>query len=77
MTIFEGIGSLAPESNNQRLSIRSSIEAMLIASDDFLPTNLRTFKFMDGTGNNINTKLYQYNMSAMMLETKGCSFLGK
>ena len=70
-------GAIASGSNKQRLNTRSSTEAELVAADDFLAKILWTDRFMSEQGYNLKGTLYQDNRSAMILESKGRSSLGK
>ena len=77
MTLSEFGGAIASGSNKQKLNTRSSMEAELVASDDFLPKILWTGKFMAAQGCKISSTLYQDNETAMIMEKKGRSTLGK
>ena len=70
-------GAMASGSTKQRLNTRSSTESEIVAVDDFHPKHLLTLRFMECQGYLLEMKLYQDNKSAITLETKGRSSLGK
>ena len=70
-------GDIASGSTKQRLTTRSSTESEIVAVDDFHPKILWTLRFLECQGYNLNMRLYQDNTSAITLETKGRSSLGK
>ena len=76
MILSEFGGAIASSSNNQKLNTRSSTEAELVASDNFLPKILWTGKFMVAQGCELSLMLYQDNETAMILEKKGQKHFG-
>ena len=64
-------------STKQKLNTRSSTKSEIVAVDDFHPKILWTLRFMAGQGYFLKMKLYQDNKSAITLETKVRSSLGK
>ena len=69
---------MASGSQKQRLNTRSSTEAELVGADDFLSKMLWTQKFLQQQGIIMKQNiLYQDNQSAILLESKGRSSLGK
>ena len=71
-------GGMASGSQKQRLNTRSSTEAELVGADDFLSRMLWTQKFLQQQGITMRQNiLYQDNQSAILLESKGRSSLGK
>lgn len=77
MLISDAGGAIASGSNKQKLNTMSSTEAKLVASDDFLPKILWTGEFILEKGYKISSTPYQHNQSAMILQKKGRSTLGK
>ena len=77
MLLFLDGGDIASGSTNQHLNTRSSTEAELVATDDFLSNFLWKLKFLKMQGYLMDMHLYQDNKLAMILETKGRSSLGK
>ena len=73
-----GHGSTIWASRKQKLNCRSSIEAEVIAVDDFIGMVLWTNNFLNGQGYDIQRNvLYQDNRSAMLLEENGRASAGK
>ena len=71
-------GGVTSGSVKQRLNTRSSTEAELVGADDFLAKILWTQRFLGEQGIEMKRNvLYQDNKSAILLETKGRSSLGK
>jgi hypothetical protein len=72
MTMSMGKGSIYASSLRQKLNTRSSTEAELVGADDAMGMILWTRLFLDGQGYKVqDTKLYQDNQSAMLLEKNG------
>ena len=67
---------MASGSTKQRLNTRSSTESKIVAVDDF-HQKIWTLMFMQCQGYMLEMKLCQDNKSAITLETKGRSSLGK
>ena len=68
----DGCGSIISISKKQKLNTKSSTEAELIRADDVMPQMLWTRYFLEAQGYGINNNiLYQYNMTAMLLEKNG------
>ena len=66
------IGAAYASSSKQKLNMRSSTEAELVAADDSMPSIVWTLYFLEEQGYGINEKiLYQDNQSAMLLERNG------
>ena len=70
-------GDIASGSTKQRLTTRSSNESEIVSVDDFHLKILWTLRFLECQGYNFNMRLYQDNTSAITLEKKGRSSLGK
>jgi len=65
-------GAVYATSRRQRLNTRSSTEAELVGINDVLSQVLRTWYFMDSQGYPVHpTKLYQDNMSTILLGKNG------
>ena len=74
----ESGGGMASGSVKQRLNTRSFTKAELVGADDFLSKILWTQKFLQEQGVMMQQNiLYQDNQSAILLESKGRSSLGK
>ena len=73
-----GTGAIQSMSRKQKLNTRSSTEAELIGVDDAINMVLWTKLFMDEQGYKIQeNKIYQDNMSAILLEKNGRKSAGK
>jgi KUP system potassium uptake protein len=70
-TMSMGKGSVYSSSLRQKLNMRSSTEAELVGVDDMMGMILWTQLFLQAQGYCTNTKLYQDNQSAMVLEKNG------
>ena len=67
-----GRGALSSKSSKQKLNTKSSTEAELVGTSDYLPTAIWIKNFLDAQGYSTDDCiLYQDNMSAMKLETNG------
>ena len=78
LTLSLAGGAIISSSSKQKLNTRSSTEAELVAVDDFIGKLLWTQRFLREQGYNLQKNiLYQDNKSAILLETKGRSSLGK
>ena len=67
-----GEGMLVNVSTKQKLVTRSLTEAELVATNDVLPQIIWTRYFLEAQGYGVTVnRLYQDNMSAMLLETNG------
>ena len=78
LTLSFAGGAIISSSSKQKLNTRSSTEAELVAVDDFIGKLLWTQRFLREQGYNLQKNiLYQDNKSAILLETKGRSSLGK
>jgi hypothetical protein len=72
MTMTMGKGSVYASSVRQKLNTRSSTEAELVGADDAIGMILWTRLFLENQGYMVrDTKLYQDNQSAMLLEKNG------
>ena len=68
----DGCGSIISISKKQKLNTKISTVAEFIGADDVMPHMLWTRYFLEAQGYGINKNvLYQYNMSAMLLEKNG------
>jgi len=72
-----GKGAVIAQSSKQKLNTRSSTEAELIAVDDTMGNLMWTMNFLRSQGYSTGTRLYQDNMSAMLLERNGKASSGK
>ena len=67
-----GRGALSSKSSKQKLNTKSSTEAELVGTSDYLPTAIWIKKFLQAQGYSTNNcTLYQDNMSAMKIEANG------
>jgi hypothetical protein len=72
MTMSIGKGSVCASSIRQKLNTRSSTEAELVGVDDAMGMILWTRLFLEQQGYEVrDTKIYQDNQSAMLLERNG------
>jgi hypothetical protein len=72
MAMSMGKGSVYASSLRQKLNTRSSTEAELVGADDAIGMILWTRLFLESQGYDVrDTKLYQDNQSAMLLERNG------
>jgi hypothetical protein len=72
MTMSIGKGSVYASSLRQKLNTRSSTEAELVGADDAMGMILWTRLFLENQGYAVrDTRLYQDNRSAMLLEQNG------
>jgi hypothetical protein len=72
MTMSLGKGSVYASSLKQKLNTRSSTEAELVGVDDAMGMVLWTRSFLEAQGYHVkDTKVYQDNQSAMLLENNG------
>lgn len=68
-TFTMGLGGITNISTKQKLVTKSSTEAELVATNDVMPQILWTRYFLETQGYGVKgNKLYQDNMSAMLLE---------
>jgi hypothetical protein len=73
-----GKGSVYSTSTRQKLNTKSSTEAELVAVDDVMPMVLWTRYFLNAQGYEVNdSKIYQDNMSSILLEKNGRASSGK
>jgi hypothetical protein len=73
-----GKGSVYSTSTRQKLNTKSSTEAELVAVDDVMPMILWTRYFLNAQGYKVNdSKIYQDNMSSILLEKNGRASSGK
>jgi hypothetical protein len=71
-TMSLGKGSVYSTSVRQKLNTRSSTEAELVGVDDVMPMVLWTKCFLEAQGYGVTeSKIYQDNMSAILLERNG------
>ena len=66
-----GKGSAYSASRKQKINMKSSTEAELVAIDDMLPQVLCTKYFLEGKGCGTNTILYEDNQSTMRIAQNG------
>ena len=67
-----GVGAAYASSSKQKLNMRSSTEAELVAADDSMPQVVWNRFFLEEQGNRINDNiLYQDNQRDMLLEKNG------
>ena len=66
-----GRGGIHNKSTKQKINGKSSTEIEIIGVDDMIPQILWTNYFMKAQGWSYNTKLYQDNNSAILLEMNG------
>ena len=66
-----GKGGIHNKSTKQKINGKSSTEIEVIGVDDVLPQVLWTNYFMRAQGWSFNTKIYQDNNSAILLEKNG------
>jgi hypothetical protein len=72
VTMSLGRGSVYSSSLRQKLNTRSSTEAELVGADDAMGMILWTKLFLEAQGYHVcDTKLYQDNQSAILLEQNG------
>ena len=72
VTMSLGEGSVLSWSMKQKLNTKSSTETELIGVDDAMPHVLWTSYFLWGQGYEVESaKIYQDNLSAMLLEKNG------
>ena len=77
-TMSLGKGSAYSMSTRQRLNTKSSTEAELVGMDDAMPMVLWTRYFLEAQGYEVTSnKVYQDNMSSMLLEKNGRASSGK
>jgi hypothetical protein len=77
-TMSMGKGSIYSTSIRQKLNTTSSTEAELVGVADVMPMMLWTRYFLQAQGYDVGkTKLYQDNMSSMLLEKNGRASSGK
>ena len=77
-TLTLGKGSVYSGSHKQKLNVRSSTEAELVATDDYMSQILWTNYFLDAQGfKTKDTIIYQDNKSAILLEKNGKSSSSK
>jgi hypothetical protein len=77
-TMSMGKGSAYSTSIRQRMNTKSSTEAELVGVDDVMPQVLWTKYFLEAQGYEVrDSKLYQDNQSAMLLEKNGKKSSGK
>ena len=77
-TMTVGRGHFQSSSTKQRMNTRSSTEAELVAVNDALPQVIWTRHFMEAQGYEVRDMVvYQDNLSAMLLATKGKASSGK
>jgi hypothetical protein len=77
-TLSLGAGSVYSTSTKQKLVTRSSTESEVVAVHDVLPQILWTNNFLRAQGMRVNeTRLYQDNMSSILLEKNGRSSSSK
>jgi hypothetical protein len=73
-----GKGSVYSTSTRQKLNTKSSTEAELVAVNDVMPMVLWTRYFLNAQGYKVNdSKIYQDNMSSILLEKNGRASSGK
>lgn len=76
--MFMGKGAVYSSSSKQKLNTRSSTEAELVAVNDVMGQVLWTRLFLEAQGYEVtDSKLYQDNLSAMLLEQNGRASSGK
>ena len=76
--MFMGKGAIYSSSSKQKINTKSSTEAELVAVNDILGQVLWTKYFLEAQGYAVaDSKIYQDNMSAMLLERNGRSSSGK
>ena len=67
-----GVGVLHAKSNKQKLNVKSSTEAKLVGTSEYMPYNLWLFMFMNKQGYTIkNNVLYQDNQSTILMLKNG------
>jgi hypothetical protein len=77
-TMSLGKGSIYSTSVRQRLNTKSSTEAELVGVDDVMPQVLWTRYFLEAQGYGVrDSKIYQDNQSAMLMEKNGKASSGK
>jgi hypothetical protein len=73
-----GKGSVYSTSTRQKINTKSSTEAELVAVNDIMPMVLWTRYFLKAQGYEVNdSKIYQDNMSSILLEKNGRASSGK
>jgi hypothetical protein len=76
--IMMGKGALYGKSSKQKLNTKSSTEAEVVGSSDFLPQTLWTHNFIKAQGYKVKqSDYYQDNMSAMAMEKNGRASAGQ
>ena len=70
-------GAIVSSSIKQQLNTRSSTEAELVAVDDMAAKVLWVKNFLQSQGMEIKNRLHQDNQSAILLEGKGMTSVGK
>ena len=73
-----GKGSVYSTSTRQKINTKSSTEAELVGVDDVMPMVIWTRYFLQAQGYEVrDSKIYQDNQSAMLLEKNGKESSGK
>ena len=71
-TMSMGLGVLHCKSSKQKLNTKSSTEAEVVGTSDYVPYNIHMVMFMKHQGYDLKTNiLYQDNQSAIRMETNG------
>jgi len=73
-----GWGAMMCKSTKQKLNTKSSTEAEVVGTSDFLPSNIWAQMFLEAQGYGLDeNKFHQDNKSAMSLETNGRKSCGQ
>lgn len=73
-----GQGVIMAKLCKQKLNTKSSTEAELVGSTNYLPNIIWTRMFLAAQGYEVNKNIfYQDNQSSMKLEKNGCSLCGQ
>ena len=71
-TMSMGLGVIHCKSSKQKLNTKSSTEAEVVGTSDYVPYNIHMAMFMKHQGYELKTNiLYQDNQSAIKMETNG------
>ena len=67
-----GVGTIHQKSSVQKLNVKSSTEAELVGTSEYMPYNIWFYNFMEAQGYKVSDNiLFQDNQSAMKMEING------
>ena len=67
-----GVGTIHKKSSVQKLNVKSSTEAELVGTSEYMPYNIWFYNFMEAQGYKVSDNiLFQDNQSAMKMEING------